>query len=364
MLPTKMRAIIISCPGTPEVLKQGEWPCPQPKDRQILIRLHAAGVNRPDIAQRQGLYPAPQGASPLLGLEGAGEVVAYGEQSTRFALGERVMALLPGGGYAEYAVVDERHAMSIPEGMDFITAAAIPETYLTVWHNLFELGRLEHFPKSVKRFSDKKCDENKELEQLVEPSETKTALTAGKVALIHGGTSGIGTTAIQLAKAFGATVITTAGSDKKCQVCRELGADLAINYHTSDFVTVINDYTKGQGVNVILDMVGGDYVERNIKVAAVEGRLIQIAFLNGHKAQISLNLLMQKRLILTGSTLRPRDDDFKAQLVAEMVEHVLPFLKSRKIRPIIDTVLPLAKADRAHHLMEASHHIGKIILTI
>jgi len=324
----KMRAIAISRSGGADVLQQVELPCPQPKERQILIRLHACGVNRPDIAQRQGLYPAPPGASPLPGLEGAGEVVACGNDASRFALGTRVMALLPGGGYAEYACVDERHAIILPDEMDFITAAAIPETYLTVWHNVFELGLLKE----------------------------------GETLLVHGGTSGIGTTAIQLGKAFGATVIATAGSDRKCHACLEIGSDLAINYRKADFVAAVRDYTKGKGANVILDMVGGDYVARNIQTAAVGGRIVQIAFLQGHKAQTNLHLLMQKRLTHTGSTLRPRDDDFKARLVTAMVSHIMPLLQKGCVRPIIDTVLPLEQASAAHQLLEEGRHIGKIVL--
>jgi len=330
MLPKTMRAIAITRPGGPQMLQQVEMPCPQPQGRQILIRLHAAGVNRPDIAQRQGVYPPPPDASPLPGLEGAGEVVACGEQALRFTVGTRVMALLPGGGYAEYALVDERHALILPQWMDFVMAAAIPETFLTVWHNLFELGRL----------------------------------TKGEVALVHGGASGIGTVAIQLARAFGAHVIATAGSEKKCQACRDLGANLAIHYHEADFVAAVHDETQGRGVDVILDMVGGDYVTRNYQAACVGGRIIQIAFLQGHKAQINLNLLMQKRLYHTGSTLRGRDDDFKARLVAAMAQHVMPLLETGEVRPIIDTILPLTQAAKAHELLEAGQHIGKIVLKI
>jgi len=329
-LPTTMCAMAITRSGEPEVLQLIQLPCPQPVGRQILIRLAFAGINRPDIAQRQGTYPAPAGASPLPGLEGAGKVVALGDKARRFAVGERVMALLPGGGYAEYALLDERHAISLPENMDFATAAAIPETYLTVWHNLFELGKLSQ----------------------------------GETLLVHGGTSGIGTTAIQLGKAFGATVITTAGSEKKCQACSDLGADLAINYLHQDFVSSVRDYTKGQGADVILDMVGGDYVERNFKAAALGGRIIQIAFLSGHKVTTNLNLLMQKRLIHTGSTLRPRDDDFKARLVTALEQHVLPLLKQGRVRPIIDKIFPLKQAAQAHQLMESGQHIGKILLKI
>jgi len=330
MLPVKMRAIAITRSGEPEVLQLVEQPCPQPVGRQILIRFAFAGVNRPDIAQRQGSYPAPTGASPLPGLEGAGEVVACGARAQRFALGDRVTALLTGGGYAEYALADERHAIGLPENMDFATAAAIPETYLTVWHNVFGLGKLNE----------------------------------GETLLVHGGSSGIGTTAIQLGKAFGATVITTAGSDKKCQACYDLGADLVINYRRQDFVSAVRDYTKGQGADVILDMVGGDYVERNFKAAAVGGRIVQIAFLKGHKAQTNLNYLMQKRLQHTGSTLRPRDDDFKARLVAALEQHVMPLLEQGRVRPIIDKIFTLKQAALAHQLMESGQHIGKIILKI
>ncbi|UXM94701.1 NAD(P)H-quinone oxidoreductase [Bartonella sp. HY329] len=330
MLPEKMTAIEISAFGDPSVLKPCEVPIPKPKANEILVKIHAAGVNRPDVAQRMGVYPAPDGASPLPGLEIAGEVVAMGNEAKRFKLGARVFALIAGGGYAQYATVDETMALPMADHMDYVTAAAIPETFFTVWSNVFDRGGLKN----------------------------------GETLLIHGGSSGIGTTAIQLGKAFGATVIITAGSKQKCDACLTLGADHAINYKEQDFVTEINRITEKKGVNLILDMVGGDYTERNYKVAAIEGRIVQIAFLNGHKATINLNDLMRKRLIHTGSTLRAREIPFKAAIARELETHVLPLLATGAIKPLIDAVFPLSKAASAHSLMEESSHIGKIVLKI
>lgn len=330
MIPATMNAVEITATGAPDVLRYTSLPVPQPGPREILVRIHAAGVNRPDVAQRQGSYPPPPGASPLPGLEIAGEVVACGKEAETYAVGAKVMALIAGGGYAEYAVVDERNALLIPAGMDDIHAAAVPETFFTVWDNVFRRGGLKK----------------------------------GETLLVHGGSSGIGTTAIQLAKAFGATVIITAGSAEKCQACIKLGADLAINYREQDFVEAINTFTKGKGVDVILDMVGGDYTEKNYKVAAMEGRIVQIAFLHGHKPTINLNLLMQKRLVHTGSTLRARDVAFKAQIAADLHAKIWPLLEKGTVKPLIDTVLPLEQAAKAHERMENSSHIGKIVLKV
>jgi len=330
MFPATMHAIEITATGAPDVLHYTSLPVPQPGLHEILVRVHAAGVNRPDVAQRQGSYPPPPGASPLPGLEIAGEVVACGKEARTYAAGAKVMALIAGGGYAEYAVVDERNALPIPAGMDDIHAAAVPETFFTVWDNVFRRGGLKK----------------------------------GETLLVHGGSSGIGTTAIQLAKAFGATVIITAGSAEKCQACVKLGADLAINYREQDFVEAINSFTKGKGADVILDMVGGDYTEKNYKAAAVEGRIVQIAFLHGHKPAINLNLLMQKRLVHTGSTLRARDVAFKAGIAADLRAKVWPLLEQGRIKPLIDKVLPLEQAAKAHERMEESSHIGKIVLKV
>jgi len=325
-----MRAIAIHHSGGPEVLELVTRPIPRPDVGQILIRVHASGVNRPDIAQRQGYYPPPADASPLPGLEVAGEVVEIGAGVTRFNREKRVMALTHGGGYADYAVADANHALPLPESMDFIQGAGVPETFFTVWSNVFECG----------------------------------GLRAGDVLLVHGGASGIGTTAIQLGRAFGAKIITTVGSEKKRRTCLELGSHLAINYKAQDFVEEVKKFTQGHGADVILDMVGGDYVPRNYQAAALDGRIIQIAFLQHHQASINLKLMMAKRLTHTGSTLRPRDRDFKAQIARKLEEHVLPLLATSQIMPVIDTVLPLEEAIKAHQMMEAGKHIGKIILKV
>jgi len=325
-----MRAIAIRQSGGPEVLELVTRPIPRPDAGQILIHVHASGVNRPDIAQRQGRYPPPLGASPLPGLEVAGEVAEIGAGVQRFKIGARVMALTHGGGYADYVVVDARHALPMPESLDFIQAAGVPETFFTVWSNVFERG----------------------------------ALREGEVLLVHGGSSGIGTTAIQLGRAFGATIITTVGSEEKRQAVTRLGAHLSINYKTQDFVEEVKKFTQGHGADVILDMVGGDYVLRNYQAAAMDGRIIQIAFLHHHQAQINLGLMTAKRLTHTGSTLRPRDSNFKAHIAKELEKHVLPLLASAQISPVIDTVLPLEDAAKAHQMMEAGKHIGKIILKV
>ena len=329
-IPTVMTAIEITTPGGPRVLKPAERAVPEPKPGELLVRVRSAGVNRPDVLQRQGHYPPPPGASDIPGLEIAGDVVTVGEGVTRFRIGERVTALVAGGGYAQYCTVSETNALPIPAGYGFIEAAAIPETYFTVWHNVFERG----------------------------------ALQSGESFLVHGGSSGIGTTAIQLAKAFGATVMTTAGSDDKCEACIKLGADHAINYRNEDFVEAVKKATGGTGVNLILDMVGGDYIGRNYDAAAFDGRIVQIAFLNGPKATTDITKLMVKRLQHTGSTLRARTVEFKAGIARELELKVWPLLAERRVAPVIDMVYPLHEAWRAHERMEDGQHIGKIVLDV
>jgi len=327
-LPAEMTAVEITAPGGPEVLKPTRRPVPVPRPREILVAVAAAGVNRPDALQRAGAYPPPAGASDIPGLEIAGTVVAAGPEVTRWAVGDRVTALVSGGGYAEYCAVDAGSALPWPAGYDAVRAAALPETFFTVWSNVFDRGGLQ-------------------------PGETL---------LVHGGTSGIGTVAIQLAKAFGATVVATSGSAEKCAVCRTLGADVAVNYRDEDFVAATKAATGGRGADVILDMVGGDYVGRNYEAAAVEGRIVQIAFLRGSKTTVDFTRLMLKRLVHTGSTLRARDTAFKATLAAALEEKVWPLLAAGRLAPVIDAVLPLADAARAHALLEADH-VGKIMLT-
>lgn len=329
-IPTTMTAIEITQPGGPLVLKAGKRGVPEPETGELLIQVRAAGVNRPDVLQRQGHYPPPAGASDIPGLEIAGDVVAIGEGVTRFRIGERVTALVSGGGYAQYCNVHETNALPIPAGYGFIEAAAIPETYFTVWHNVFERGGLQN----------------------------------GETFLVHGGSSGIGTTAIQLASAFGAYVITTAGSDEKCEACVKLGANRAVNYRHEDFVEAVKDATGGKGVDLILDMVGGDYIERNYDAAAVDGRIVQIAFLNGAKALTDVSKLMVKRLTHTGSTLRVRSVDFKAGIARELERKVWPLLVERRVAPVIDMVYPLHEAWRAHERMEDGQNIGKIVLDV
>jgi len=329
-IPVMMTAIAITEPGGPLVLKPQPRPVPTPRPGEILIRVKAAGVNRPDVLQRQGGYPPPPGASPLPGLEVAGGVAALGEGAARWRVGDAVTALTPGGGYAEYCTVHATNALPIPYGFTFTEAAAIPETFFTVWHNVFQRG----------------------------------ALRPGETFLVHGGTSGIGTTAIQLAKAFGATVIATAGSEAKCQACSDLGADHVINYRELDFVAAVKEATGKRGADVILDMVGSSYVGRNYEAAAVDGRVVQIAFLGGSKAETDFTKLMIKRLTHTGSTLRPRTVEFKAGIAAELEEKVWPLLASRKIAPVMDMIFSLSDAWRAHERMEEGEHIGKIVLDL
>lgn len=323
----KMQAIVITQPGGPEVLQLQERPQPQPAPHEILIRVKAAGINRPDVFQRQGGYPPPPGApADIPGLEVAGVVEAVGAAVTRWQPGDLVCALLGGGGYAEWAVVDARHCLPIPRGWSFTEAASLPETVFTVWHNVFQRGALQ-------------------------PHENF---------LVHGGSSGIGITAIQLAKAWGARVFTTAGSPEKCTRCLELGADRAINYKTEDFARIL----QAEGVDVILDMIGGDYINRNISILKPDGRLVFINATQGAKAEINALDLMRRRLTLTGSTLRPRDALFKAALTADIQQQVWPLVESGKFKPVIYQEFPLARAAQAHALMESSQHIGKIVLKI
>jgi NADPH2:quinone reductase len=328
-VPSQMTVIGISKPGGPEVLLPETRAVPMPGPGEILVKVAAAGVNRPDVAQRSGIYPPPPGASDLPGLEIAGEVVAVGSGVTRHKVGDKVMSLVAGGGYAQYCIAQDGQAMTIPPALSMGEAGALPETLMTVWHNVFERGGLK----------------------------------AGETLLIHGGSSGIGTMAIQLAKAFGATVIVTVGSQAKADACLKLGADHAINYKTQDFVAEVKKITSDNGANVILDMVGGDYIDRNYDAAAVEGRVLQIAFLSAKpKATANFSKLMVKRLHHTGSTLRPRSNADKAAMVAAIEARVMPLLREGRIKPLMDSSFPLEKAADAHRRMETSEHIGKIVL--
>jgi len=329
-LPHSMRAIEITQPGGPEVLALMARPIPPLSAHQVLIKVEAAGVSRPDAVQRLGVYPPPPGASDIPGLEIAGTVAALGDNMRHLRLGEPVCALVTGGGYAEFCTASAALCLPIPDGFDFIQAAALPETFFTVWSNVFD----------------------------------RAHLSAGETLLIHGGGSGIGTTAIQLAKAFGAKVFVTAGSDAKCEFCRQLGADAAINYQSQDFVDQVRHLTDQQGVDVILDMIGGDYLPKNLKCLANDGRLVQIAIQHGAKAEVDLWQIMLKRLTLTGSTLRARDDLFKQQIAWKLREKVWPLLASGKIRPVIDSVFTLNDAGKAHERLESGQHIGKIILKV
>lgn len=321
-----MTAIAITTPGGPEVLKPVRLPVPVPRPGEILVRVRAAGVNRPDVLQRQGGYPPPAGAPDTPGLEIAGEVTALGEGVKRYEVGDRICALVPGGGYAEFAVVHEDNALPVPPGLSFTEAAAIPETFFTVWTNVFDRGRLKE----------------------------------GETLLIHGGSSGIGTTAIMLGKAFGAVVAVTAGSAQKCKACLDLGADLAINYREQDFVTVLAE--KGIRPDVILDMVGGDYVAKNLKAVNMHGRIVMIAFQKGSRFEADWMPVMLKRLTFTGSTLRPRSVAEKADIARALERQVWPLFGAEQLKPIIFRTFPLAEAAAAHALMESSEHIGKIVL--
>jgi NADPH2:quinone reductase len=328
-LPSSMTVIAIRQPGGPEMLVPEQRPVPQPGEGELLVRVAAAGVNRPDVFQRMGNYPPPKGVTDIPGLELAGEVVALGPNTKRWKVGDKVTALVAGGGYAEYCIVPEPQALPIPNGFSMVEAAAMPETFFTVWHNMFERGRL----------------------------------AAGESVLIHGGSSGIGTTAIMLAKAFGARVFTTAGSKEKCDACVKLGVDIAINYKTEDFVAVTKAATKDAGVNVILDMVGGDYIDRNYDAAAIEGRICQIAFLGSAKANVNFRPMLAKRLTHTASGLRPRSVADKGKMAQALEEKVWPHLNAGRCKPIIDSTYPAAEASKAHARMESSEHIGKIVLT-
>ena len=329
-VPSDMTAIVIRAPGGPEALVPERRPVPQPDDGEVLVKVAAAGVNRPDVMQRQGLYPPPKGVTDIPGLEIAGDVVALGANVARWKPGDKVMALVVGGGYAEYCPAHESHCLPIPPSLSMNEAGAIPETFFTVWHNVFERGGLK----------------------------------SGETLLAHGGSSGIGTTAIQLAKQSGARVIVTAGSEQKCAACRELGADLAINYKTEDFVAAVKAATGGKGADVILDMVGGDYIERNYEAAAVEGRVVQIAFQGSPKATVDFRRIMLKRLHHTGSTLRSRSVTDKGAIARAVEQQALPLVASGKVRPVIDSTFPLPEAAAAHARMESSRHIGKIVLTV
>ena len=329
-LPVQMTVVGISRLGGPEVLVLEQRAVPTPNRHEILIKVAAAGINRGDIVQRHGNYPPPAGASDILGLEVAGEVVATGKDATRFKIGDKVMSLVTGGGYAQYCAAHEAHTFLIPRGIDMVAAASVPETFMTVWHNVFQRG----------------------------------ALQPGQTLLVHGGSSGIGITAIQIAKAFGASVIVTAGSKEKCDACIGLGADRAINHKMEDFVAAVRVFTDGVGADAILDMVGGDYVEKNFDAAAVEGRIIQIGFMATSRAEVDFRKLMMKRLHYTGSTLRARSVADKAMLASTVEAKVLLLLRDGRFRPVVDSTFPLKRVAEAHRRMEAGQHIGKIVLTI
>ncbi len=323
----EMRAIEISTPGGPEVLQPATRPCPDPAHGQVIIEVAWAGVNRPDALQRAGLYNPPPTASDLPGLEASGTIVALGSGVSGWNVGDQVCALLPGGGYAEYVATPAVHCLPVPQGMGLKQAACLPETFFTVWSNVFVRGGLK----------------------------------GGERVLIHGGSSGIGTTAIQLAHHFGARVFVTAGSEEKCQACRDLGAEVAINYRDANFVEVMK---KQGGADLILDMVGGSYIQRNLNALADDGRLVQIAFLQGPKVEINMMQVMTRRLTMTGSTLRPQSDLAKARIAQDLSEAVWPLLTTGRIGPVMDSEFPLDKASDAHARMESGDHIGKIVLEV
>ena len=325
-----MRCVEISKPGGPEVLVAAERPAPSPKADEILVKVAAAGVNRPDVLQRMGKYPVPPGASDIPGLEIAGEVFALGSSAMKFKIGDKVCALVSGGGYAEYCVAPEVQALPVPKGLSPLEAASLPETCFTVWSNVYDRGRL----------------------------------APGESLLVQGGSSGIGVTAIQMAAAMGNRVFATAGSDEKCAACVRLGAEKAVNYRTQDFLEEIKAATGGKGVNVILDMVGGNYVPKELKCLADDGRLVFIAMLGGSKTELDINEVMRRRLTITGSTLRPRPIEFKGAIARNLREKVWPLIEAGKIKPVIFKTFPLAQASEAHKLMESSQHIGKIVLTL
>lgn len=329
-LPARMTVVAITKPGGPEVLVPEERAVPAPGATELLVKVAAAGINRPDVMQREGKYPVPPGASDLPGLEISGEVVAIGKDVKRHKVGDKVCSLVAGGGYSEYCIADDAVVLPVPKGFSMIEAAAIPETFMTVWHNVFQRGGLK----------------------------------SGETLLIHGGSSGIGTTAIMLAKAFGAKVIVTAGDQAKCDACKKLGADFAIDYKTQDFVEEVKKATGGKGADLILDMVGGDYVDRNYDAAAVEGRIVQIATQKGYKVTVNVLKIMQKRLTHTGSTLRPRSTADKSMIAHDLEAKAWPFLASGKVKPVIDSTFPLKDASKAHARMDTSAHIGKIVLEV
>jgi NADPH2:quinone reductase len=325
-----MHAVEIAQPGGPEVLRPIERPLPETRPGEVLIRVEAAGVNRPDVLQRMGLYPLPPGVSDLPGLEVAGTIAAVGEGVTGWKLGDAVCALTPGGGYAEYCTTPAGQCLRAPSGLSMIEAASLPETFFTVWINVFDRGGLK----------------------------------AGETFLVQGGSSGIGVTAIQMARAFGHRVFATAGSDEKCRACEALGAERAINYRTEDFVAVIKELTARKGVDVILDMVGGDYVPRELKCLAPDGRLSLIAFLGGSTATLDMSDILYRRLTITGSTLRPRSVEYKTEVAQALTQKVWPLVESRTIKPVIHATFPLSQAADAHRLMESSTHVGKIVLRV
>jgi NADPH2:quinone reductase len=325
-----MKAVTITQPGAPEVLQIAERPIPVYGPDEVLVKVAAAGVNRPDVAQRKGNYPPPAGApQDIPGLEIAGTVTEVGANVTRWQVGDKVCALVIGGGYAEYCNVPEGQCLPIPHNLTFIEAASLPETFFTVWSNVFDRGRLQ----------------------------------LGETLLIHGGSSGIGVAGIQMAKALGSTVYITAGSDEKCRICKTLGADTAINYNTADFVNVIDNLTNGKGVDVILDMVGGSYTPRNLKSMADDGRLVMINMMEGKDTQVDLSIILRKRLTLTGSALRSRSVAFKSDIASSLEKNIWPLLATGQIKPVVNATFPAARAAEAHTLMESSQHIGKIVLT-
>jgi len=323
-----MRAVVITAPGDPDVLQIKERPDPTPEPGEVVIKVFASGINRPDVMQRKGKYPPPPGVSDLPGLEIAGIVVDVGEDCFRWKIGDRLCALVSGGGYAEYCVAPEGQCLPVPHNLSFAEAASLPETFFTVWSNVFDRGKLK----------------------------------PGESLLIHGGSSGIGVAAIQLAKAWGATVYTTAGNEEKCNFCEKLGADKAIHYRMEKFRDVVNRFTDQKGVNVILDMVGGSYTQDNLDILAEEGRLVLINFMTGDEVKIKLSSVMRKRLTITGSTLRNRDVTFKTAVANQLEEHVWPWLVSEKVKPVVYKTFPMADVVSAHRLMESSKHIGKIVL--
>jgi NADPH2:quinone reductase len=327
-IPETMRAVEITQPGKPDVLRAGSRPVPQPRTGEVLVKVEAAGVNRPDVLQRTGNYPVPPGASDIPGLEIAGRVAAVGAGVTAWRVGEALCALVQGGGYAEYCTAPALQCLPLPKGLSAVEAASLPETFFTVWSNVFDRARL----------------------------------APGESFLVQGGSSGIGVTAIQMAKAFGHTVFATAGSKEKCDACAKLGADRAIDYKSEDFAAVVKEATGGRGVDVILDMVGGDYVDRELKCLADDGRIVLIAFLGGSRATVNLNEILRRRLVLTGSTLRPRPVEFKGAIAAKLRAKVWPLVESGSIRPVVYKTFPLAEAAKAHELMESGAHIGKIVL--